>query len=185
MNYRNLNSIPLFAIAYIAVFLAAYPNRIRTDLGVQINLLPPLMVYCGLNSGWGTLTVVAIMGGFLFDSLSANPLGLTTLTLFLIGFLVRWNRDTILRDERFAQFVLGLMAGAAAPVAGLVILWTLGRTPLVGIGSIWQIASMALIGGAATPVLFWILERVKSAFSYRPIQEPSFRSDWEIKRGRM
>lgn len=185
MSTSRLNSIPLFITAYVAVFLAAYPNSFRSMFGVQLDLLPPLIVYCGLNSTWGTLAAIAIVGGGLFDSASANPLGISILTLFLIGFVIHWNRDTILRDQRFAQFVLGLIAGITVPFTSLIVLWGLGHTPLVGFGSIWQVTTTALLGAAATPALFWILERVKATLNYRPIQETSFRSDREIKRGRL
>ena len=52
----------------------------------------------------------------LFDSLSANPLGVSVLPLFLVGFLIYRQRELILRDQPFAQFVLGLGASAAVPV---------------------------------------------------------------------
>lgn len=184
MTTSRLNSIPLFITAYVAVFLAAYPTSIRSLFGVQLDLLPPLMVYCGLNSTWGTLASIALVGGALFDSVSSNPLGVSTLTLFLVGFAIHWNRETILRDQLFAQFVLGLIAGISVPFTSLLILWGFGYTPLVGLSTIWQVATTALVGAVATPVLFWMLGRAKATFNYRSIQDTSFRSDREIKRGR-
>ena len=129
----NLNSMPLYAAAYLAVFVAAYPNGFRSTLGTQIDLLPPLVVYCALQSKWTTLAGITIFGGYLFDSLSANPLGLTTASLFISGCVIRVNRETILRDQTFAQLVIGFMASLATPVVSLLLLWLLGRPPSHGL----------------------------------------------------
>lgn len=180
----NLNSMPLYAAAYLAVFVAAYPNGFRSTLGTQIDLLPPLVVYCALQSKWTTLAGITIFGGYLFDSLSANPLGLTTASLFISGCVIRVNRETILRDQTFAQLVIGFMASLATPVVSLLFLWLLGRPPLTGFGSIWQLVSTALLGALATPVLFGTFERIKRKLNFRPVPESSFRADREIKRRR-
>ena len=51
-----------------------------------------------------------VSGGLWFDSLSANPLGITILPLLAIGFVIQLRRDLILRDQSFAQFVIGVAA---------------------------------------------------------------------------
>jgi hypothetical protein len=56
--------------------------------------------------------------------------------------------------------------------------------PLLGWFSIWQWLVMAVGGALATPVWFWIFDRLLFALSYRPVNETSFRPDREIKRGR-
>ena len=45
------------------------------------------------------------LGGLWFDSLSANPLGVSVLPLFLVGLAIHLNRELILRDQAFAQVV--------------------------------------------------------------------------------
>src|SRR5579872_7574408 len=101
MNW--LNSILVLLVAFIAVFFEATSNTPRHLLGAQIDLLPALMVYASLSSGLFTITALAIFGGLCFDSLSANPLGITILPLFVIGYLIYLRRGLILREQLFAQ----------------------------------------------------------------------------------
>lgn len=179
-----LHTIALLAAAYGAVFLATEVNVLRSLLGAQFDLLPALMVYCGLSANLATLTAVAVFGGFLFDSLSANPLGITFVPLFLVGFFVHFNRELILRDEAYAQFVLGTGGSIATPILSVLLLLGGGHKPLIGWGSIWQVAVMAVIGGCCTPLCFRLFDRIHRTFAYQPVPETSFRPDREIKRGR-
>ena len=118
MNW--LSTILVLGTAFLAVFWEAAFGGVRHFLGAQIDLLPPLMVYAGLCTGITTVTALALAGGLWFDSLSANPLGVTVLPLFAAGLAIHLNRELILRDETFAQLVLGLSASAATPLATLI-----------------------------------------------------------------
>ena len=182
MNY--LPSIALLGVTYVTVFLTSWLTGIHGLLGVRIDLLPALMVYCGLTTGWAPLSLVAILGGLWFDSLSANPLGVSVLPLFLIGFVIERNKDLILRDEPYAQFFLGAAASGLAPVWTFLLLVGAGFKPLFGWGSLWQWLWMGLIGGACAPLFFWLFDRINAAFTYQRVAETSFRPDREIKRGR-
>jgi cell shape-determining protein MreD len=116
--------------------------------------------------------------------LSANPLAISILPLFLIAFSVQRSRELILREERYAQFCLGFAASTAAPILTLLLLLGVGHKPLIGWGSLWQWFVMGLVGGALTPVCFWLFDRIDRAFNYQRQLETSFRPDREIKRGR-
>jgi hypothetical protein len=179
-----LHDILMLATAFVLVFLQATFTPLRGLLGAQIDLLPSLMIYAGLTSGITSLTLLATLGGLWLDSLSANPLGVSVIPLFLIGFVVQHYRGLILRDQRFAQFMLGLAASAAAPIATLLIVLNVHGRPVIGWFSIWQWIVMAVAGGLVTPVWFWIFDRLLLALSYQPLNENSFRPDREIKRGR-
>ena len=179
-----LNTIILFAVTYLAVFATGYWNGFRNLLGSQFDFLPALMVYCGLRTSLGILTTEAILGGCLFDSLSANPMGITMVPLFLIGFIVHHQRELILREETFAQFVVGTGASAVAPLLTILLLLGGGYKPLIGWGSLWQIVVMAAAGGCFTPMCFWFFDRVQRTLNYQSRPETSFRPDREIKRGR-
>ena len=107
MNW--LNTIAILLIAFLVVFLESYFRGLRNLVGAQIDLLPALMVYASLSAGISTVALLATLGGLWFDSLSANPLGITVLPLLVIGLLIHSGRDMILREQRYAQFMLGLL----------------------------------------------------------------------------
>ena len=179
-----LHDILILATAFVLVFLQATFTPIRSVFGAQLDLLPSLMVYTSLTGGVTSFTLLAVFGGLWLDSLSANPLGASVLPLFLIGFIIQKYRGLILREQLFAQFMLGLGASAAAPLASLAIVANLDVHPLVGWFFIWQWIVMSIGGALVTPVWFWIFDRLLLALSYRPLTETSFRPDREIKRGR-
>src|SRR5437899_2814953 len=109
-----LNTLFVLLAAFIAVFWEAAFSGLRHLVGAQIDLLAALMVYASLTGGLATVALLASLGGLCFDALSANPLGISVLPLFAIGLAIHSRRDLILRDQVFAQFVLGLGASAAA-----------------------------------------------------------------------
>jgi cell shape-determining protein MreD len=182
MNRLNITAIIL--TAYLAIFFQTRQEGLRLLCGAQVDLLPSLMVYCALNTGLAVFTVVAVLSGLWLDSFSANPLGITILPLFLIALVIYWNRELILRDQRYAQFILGCLASALAPLLTVLLLYGGGHKPLIGWGSLWQWLVMALVGGAFSPAFFWLFDRLNRAFSYQQLPESSFRQDREIKRGR-
>jgi rod shape-determining protein MreD len=179
-----LHTILILATAFVLVFLQATVTPWRNLLGAQIDFLPSLMIYTGLSSGITSISLVAICGGIWLDSLSANPLGISVLPLFIIGFIIQRYRGLILRDQSFAQFMLGLGASALAPLITLGLLLNMNEHPLLGWFSIWQWVVMAVGGAVATPIWFWIFDRLLLALSYQPLNENSFRPDRQIKRGR-
>jgi len=183
MNWLNTGFV--LGAAFLAVFAEAAFGGARNLLGAQIDLLPPLMVYAGLGSGITTVTLVAVCGGLCFDSLSANPLGVTVLPLFTIGLAIHLKQDLILRDETFARLVLGLSASAAAPVMTLLLLLSMGRSPLVGWGTLWQLVVLSVGGAVATPVWFEIFGWLQRTLVHHRSVESSFRPDRQIRRGRM
>jgi hypothetical protein len=102
----------------------------------------------------------------------------------LVGFLLQQRRDLILRDQFYAQFVLGLLASAVAPVLSILILLTLGQSPLLGWGSLWQWGVMSVGGAVAAPIIFLTFGWLNHALGYQRIVETSFRPDREIRRRR-
>lgn len=179
-----LHTILVLLAAILAVFWeAAFPG-LRHWLGAQVDLLPALMVYAALKTNLTTIALLSIWSGLLFDSLSANPLGTTVLPLFMVGFLVYFRRDLILRDQPFAQVVLGFGASALAPLLTVLLLLTGGYEPMLGWGSLWQWLVMSVGGAVATPVLFFMFNWLRHALGYKPVTQTSFRPDREIRRGR-
>jgi hypothetical protein len=183
MNWLH-RTIVLIA-AFLAVFLEAGFSGSRTLFRAQIDFLPPLMIYAALSTDLMTLTLLAISGGLWFDALSANPLGTTTLPLFLVGLVIWLKRTLLLQQQRYVQFLLGLAAGAIVPVLCVLLLIAMDAQPLIGWSSLWQWFIVTVGSGLLTPVCFRMFDRLHSALDYPAMAEPSFRSDREIKRGRV
>jgi rod shape-determining protein MreD len=179
-----LNSILILIVTFLAVFWEAAFNGLRSLLGAQVDLLPAIVVYASLSAGIVTVALTAVLGGLFFDTLSANPLGVSILPLFVVAFLIYLQRDLILRDQIFAQFILGLAASALVPMLSILLILTQGKVPLLSWGSIWQWMVMTVGGGVATPILFQLFGLFDRAFNYRRATETSFRPDREIRRGR-
>ena len=179
-----LPNILILLAALLAVFLQGTCNGVRHLLGAQVDLLPALMVYAALTSGPVMMMTLAVFGGLMFDTLSVNPLGVSVLPLLLIGFLLQLRRDLLLREQLYAQFILGLIASALAPLLTILVLLTLEQSPLLGWGSLWQWIIMSVGGGVATPAFFFLFDHLNHALGYQPVVESSFRADREIRRGR-
>src|SRR5258706_42683 len=128
MNW--FNTIAILVVAFLAVFLQATFNGVRYWTGVQFDLLPSLIVYASLSGGVSTVSLVAVLAGFWLDSLSANPLGISVLPLFGVALFIHRSRDLILREQPFAQFVVGAAAGAAVPLLTLILLINTSLRPL-------------------------------------------------------
>ncbi len=182
MNW--LHSILVLAAAFLAVFLEATIDLPRHLFGAQIDLLPALMVYTALTSGFATIALLAVCGGLWFDSLSLNPLGASVLPLLVIGAVIYRSRGLLLREHAFAQAVLGVSAAAFQPLGTLFVLLNLGSAPLLGWISLWQWLVMALAGGIVTPLCFSLFDRLHHAFDHPRAAQTSFRPDREIIRGR-
>jgi rod shape-determining protein MreD len=180
----TLNSILVLLVAFLAVFCEAAFSGFRNLFGAQVDLLPALMVYAALSSGLTTISLLAVLGGLFFDSLSSNPLGISVLPLFLVGLAIYTQHELILRDQLFAQVVLGLSASAIVPAATLLLLLTGGHAPQLSWVSLWQWLVMSVGGAIATPALFLLFDWFDRAFSYRRATETSFRPDREIRRSR-
>lgn len=180
----TLPNILILIAAILAVFASGAFNGLRQLLGAQVDLLPALMVYAALSSGPAMMITLAVVGGLFFDTLSANPLGTSVLPLLLVGFLLQLRRDLILREQVYAQFVLGLLASAVAPAMAILILLTLGQSPLLGWGSLWQWTVMSVGGAVATPIFFVTFGWLNRVLGYQRIIETSFRPDREIRRRR-
>ena len=182
MNWQN--TLFLLTAAVLAVFWEAAFNGLRNLLGAQIDLLPSLMIYAALFGGMSTVILLAFVGGLSFDSLSANPFGISVIPLLAIGFVIYTCRDLILRDQLFAQVALGLAASALAPLLTLLLLLSTGSQPLLGWGTLWQWIVMSIGGAVATPIWFEIFGWLNRTFVYARVTQTSFRSDREIRRGR-
>src|SRR5215472_6874407 len=120
MNW--VNTIVLLIGTIVAVYWEAAFSGLRHLLGAQVDLLPALVVYASLYGSLGTVAMVAAGGGLLFDSISANPLGISVIPLFCCGLTIHGARDLILREQTYAQAALGFAASLINPLFVLLLL---------------------------------------------------------------
>lgn len=120
----------------------------------------------------------------MYDSLSANPFGVTTFSLILVGTFVYLNRDLLLKEQTYPQFILGAGASAGAPVVSYFLASMLGVHPLIEWPTLLVWAMMTLGGALATPIWFVIFQRVDRALHFPEVPESVTRMDREIRRGR-
>src|SRR5438067_415819 len=184
MISKYFKTILVLLVAFVAAFWEAAFNGIRHWFGAQIDLLPALMVYSSLHTGIVTVSLLGVLGGLWFDTLSANPLGVSVLPLFGVGLMIYMTRDLIMREQTFAQLTLGLAASLFVPISVLLLLLTTGHEPLFGWGTLWQLIIMGLGGAIAAPVFFEVFGWFERTLGYAGPSEPSFRPDREIRRGR-
>lgn len=171
-------------LAWLAVFLQAAFDGLRPWLGVQPDMLPALMVHAALATNLTNVILLATFGGLAVDTLSANPPGVSCFPLLVVGVLLHFRRELVLRDQPFAQAVLGAWAGAAIPALTVVLLLSFGREPLLGWGSLWQWAVLSAWSAAVTPVIFRLFGHIQRWFASAPAGPGPFRPDREIRRGR-
>jgi hypothetical protein len=175
-----LQIILILLVAFLAVFWeAAFPATSRW-LNAQVDLLPALMVYASLRLGLPAIALLALCGGLFFDSLSANPLGISIVPLFAVGLAIFWRRND---SARSTLCPICARAGPAPPPL-LRCCCTAGHQPLLGWGSLWQWLVMSLGGAIATPFFFLLFGWFERALSNDHVREASFRPDREIRRGR-
>jgi rod shape-determining protein MreD len=171
LNSHRLTLIAFGLTAYALVFVMARFDGIRILLGAQIDFLPGLVVVAAMTYGIPAVLVVGIAGGIFYDCLSANPFGVTTFSLIVVGTFVYFNRDLLLKDQTYPQFILGAGASAAAPVLSYLVASMLGAHPLIEWPTLLVWAIMILGGALATPVWFVIFRRVDRALHYPMVPE--------------
>ena len=181
---HGLSVLVFLLTGYALIFAQARVTALRGAIFTQPDFLPGLMVYAGLAFRVEAILGCAAVLGVLFDSLSANPLGTTVVTLSLVGLIGARFRELLLSDQFMTHWALGLMASGLAPAAGLVVCELAGGEPLLGWSSAWHWALMTGAGGAVTPVWFALFNRLDEALRYKEVPESFFRADREIARGK-
>jgi rod shape-determining protein MreD len=180
-----LPTTSLFFFAWLAVFAQTQFRPVTNLLGAPVALLPALLVYAALTNSLVTVAVLAVTAGVALDTLSANPIGVSVLPLFAVGFGLHLRQQLILRDQTYAQFWLGLGAGVAIPLLTLLLLWTGSDQPIQGSFLLWQLLVTGLLNGALCPAVFRLFDALHRTFDYQPVITDSFRPDRQIKRGRL
>lgn len=176
--------ILLFLTGWLAVFAQTQFSMVRHLLAIPLGLSPALVCYASLTHGFRVTVALAMSSGLWVDSLSASPMGVSLMPLFLLGFTLQRHRHLILRDQGFAQFWIGLGAGFGVPLLTLGILSLTRSQPITGGFTLIQLLLMGLLNAMACPAFFWLFDFLHRVFDYRLQATSSFRADRETVRGR-
>ena len=182
---NRLEVIFILLAAWIAVAVEVSFNGFRNWFGAQISLLPALMVYVALSSSLTSVALLAIVGGLAQDSFSANPLGITTLVLAVTGVLLHCQRDLVLRDQAYAQIMMGFFASSLVPAGVILALMNTHHPVPLTWRLLGQWLVMATGGAVLTPLVFRCFAQLGRWFTYQPLPESRFRDTRQIKRTRI
>lgn len=176
--------IPLFIAGWLAAFAPTQFVVLRDLLGAPVWLGPALLVYAAFSHGLSTTSLFAVLIGLFTDSLSGSRLGLGAVMPFAAGFLLSTRQHLLLRNQRYAQFWLGLGAGIALPLGHGLLLAAAHAEPALGWHSPRQLLVLGLLNGAACPAFFWGFDRLRQSLEH-PAAPTSFQAGLrEMKRGR-
>jgi rod shape-determining protein MreD len=203
MNW--VHPIALVLATWLVAFVQTWLPGPRPLVHAQFDLLPALVVYAALNAGFPTTLAVAVLGGLGFDALSSGPFGLGVVPLVVLGAVLHWRRDVLLRNSAWAQAALGGAATFGVTLGSLLLLFVLwpvlsgwsndpaywperrsglAALPEPGFGLAWQLAVVTVGGAAGTPVVFAVFRWLDRLLTYQPAPRPNRRGDREIARGR-
>lgn len=134
-----------------------------TVVGVKIDCIPCLVLYCALFASWKELFFVCTLAGLLFDSMSLNPLGVTVISLLLPGYLLYCNRKVLLYHSVWVQALLGGAIGIIPPLLTLLQLTGLPVSPLINLGVLFVFIVLGITNAFAAPIILfginYILEK--------------------------
>jgi rod shape-determining protein MreD len=182
MNWPN--TIAVLLTAYVAILFQTWFQRAPAILGFRPDLMPAIVLVAALRATIPSATLIAVTIGFWIDSLSVNPFGISILPLTLVALSTHALRGLVAHHEPWLQFIGGAIACAGVPLVTLFLLMAAGENPLLGPWFLWRWIATAILGGAATPLLFLLFNRFYRAFNYQPAPSTPFRPDREIARGR-
>ena len=181
---NRLETISILLAAWLAVAFEVSFNGFRNWFGAQVSLLPALMVYVALTSSLPSVVLLAIVGGLAQDSFSANPLGVTTVALALTGFLIHYKRDIVLRDQIYAQVMMGFLGSSLVPACVVLALTNSHHPVPLTARLVGQWVVMTVGGAVATPLIFRLFAQLTRWFSYQPFPESHYRGTGQLKRTR-
>lgn len=140
------------------VWFQSWCNWPRRWLGVQIDLVPTLVMYCALYCSWRELFLVSIVGGVFFDSLSCNPMGCTSASLLLIGYWLYCYRKIFLYNRIPVQILLGCGVSVLVPFLTMIQLTGVIVAPVLEWKSVfWVLFILGATGGVvAPPAILWL-----------------------------
>ncbi len=179
-----LSPILLLLVTWLAVYAQSQGTFLRDFLGAPPTLLPALVVYAAFTHGIIVVALLTTLAGLWVDSLSGSRVGVSVPALFALGFILNTRQHLLLREQRYAQFWLGLGGGIAVPLLTAGILQFTGKDPAFGWFTLRQLFVLGLLNGIACPACFLLFDRLRGMFEYQPADPVPYGMNREMKRGR-
>jgi len=115
--------------------------------GMRLELLPALVAYGALTLRRSGALLLALCAGFMQDSLSAAPFGMTALIYGIVAIVMTGLRETFDRELPWVQIGAGALTATATSAAACVVLG-------FSAGAVFKILLIAAMSGLITPVIF-------------------------------
>jgi len=146
-----MNAVVVITALLLGTALQARLPAIGWLGGLRLEFLPALVAYGALTLRRGGALALALAAGFLQDSLSAGPFGLTALVYVTVTASLTGLHEAFERELMPVQ----IGAGAALTAVG-------GFASAIACGfpaeALWKIAALAGLSLIITPVMFFVLE---------------------------
>ena len=165
-------TITILLVALITTYAASAWSLPLQMLGTQLAPLPPLMLATALRTPITTIAILAIFASLTQSALSSDPLGLSLLPLYTLGFIVHINSHNLLHHHIGSRFALGAIAGAMIPLMSLALLLLTNKEPLIGWFSLWQWAASILSSGLMTLIFYPLIEWLDKSVEEQPLAAP-------------
>ena len=174
----------LLLIGYVIVAMnITFGSWLRLVTGIYIDLIPLLIVYMALTSEITTMSLVGAIIGLFFDSVSANVLGVSSISFIVAGLIIYSYRHLVLRKLWQIQYLSGLLCSVSIPLITFILLKFIGAEPIMNFQAVFNILISGFFNAFLTPLIFGIIDWIENTFNYRQVKMSSFRPDREIKRG--
>lgn len=155
----NLNTLIALAGILIAAALQARVPTLGWLGGVRLEFLPALVVYAALTLPRRRAIGLALVAGMMQDALSAAPFGVSVLAYGLSALLITRTGDTLDRDLPWVQMGAGALTSIAVAV---IAFFAVG----ISLGALFKMATVALISGAITVLVFFALDYARTAWGH-------------------
>jgi len=165
-------TLTILLVALITTHVASAWRLPVQVLGTQLDPLPPLMLVVALRAPITTIAILAIFGSLAQSTLSSNPLGLSLLPLYALGFTVHINSPNLSHHHTCSRFALGAIAGALIPLMSLALLLLTNKEPLIGWFSLWQWSAGILSSGLMAVIFYPLIEWLDKSVEEQPLAAP-------------
>lgn len=124
--------------------------------GMRLEFLPAVVAYGALTLTRSGGLTLALAAGFMQDSLSAGPFGVTAIAYAIVAILLDSLRASLDRDLPPLQIAAGAVTATTSAVASCCVVG-------ISLGAIVKICLLGILSGIITPFLFFTLDAVRFA----------------------